>query len=138
MERSAALLLYDALIATKPGVERKGNTVPYTSLNGHMFSALHKDGTVALRLPEKERTAFLKKYRTTLASHYGVVQPEYVVVPDSLLAKTKELKLYFDVSHAYVASLKPKATATKTTTAKKKAPAKKKTTAKKRPARSKR
>jgi hypothetical protein len=95
-----------------------------------MFSALHKDGTVALRLPEEERTTFLKKYRTTLASHYGVAQPEYVVVPDSLLGKTKELKPYFDVSHAYVASLKPKATATKTTTAKKKAPAKQKAAAK--------
>ena len=135
MERSKALLLYDVLIATKPGVERKGNTVPYTSLNGHMFSALHKDGTVALRLPEKERTAFLKKYRTTLASHYGVVQPEYVVVPDSLLARTKELKPYFEVSHTYVASLKPKATATKTTPAKKKAAATKNAVAKKRPAR---
>ena len=120
MERSAALLLYDALIATKSGVERKGDTVPYTSLNGHMFSALHKDGTVALRLPERERTAFVKKYRTTLASHYGVVQPEYVVVPDALLAKTKELKCYFEVSHDYVASLKPKASATKKTASKKK------------------
>lgn len=120
MERSAALLLYDALIATKAGVERKGDTVPYTSLNGHMFSALHKDGTVALRLPERERTAFVKKYRTTLASHYGVVQPEYVVVPDALLTRTKELKPYFEVSHDYVASLKPKASATKKTAAKKK------------------
>lgn len=120
MERSAALLLYDALIATKSGVERKGDTVPYTSLNGHMFSALHKDGTVALRLPERERTAFVKKYRTTLASHYGVVQPEYVVVPDALLARTKELKRYFEVSHDYVASLKPKASATKKAAAKKK------------------
>ena len=100
---STALSLYDALIATNPEIERKGNTVPYTSVNGHMFSALHKDGTVALRLPEKERSAFLKKYQTTLASHYGVVQPEYVVVPDSLLARTKELKRCFDVSYAYVA-----------------------------------
>ena len=113
MVRSTALSLYDALIATNPEIERKGNTVPYTSVNGHMFSALHKDGTVALRLPEKERSAFLKKYRTTLASHYGVVQPEYVVVPGSLLARTKELKRYFDVSYAYVASLKPKATSTR-------------------------
>jgi hypothetical protein len=109
MDRARALALYDALIATKPGVDRKGDTVPYTSLNGHMFSALHKDGTVALRLPESERAAFLKKYRTTLASHYGVVQPEYVVVPDALLAKTSELKPFFAASYAYVAALKPKA-----------------------------
>ncbi len=113
MDRSAALALYDALIATNRAVERKGDTVPYTSLNGHMFSALHKDGTVALRLPEHERAAFLKKYRTTLAAHYGVVQPEYVVVPDSLLANTRELEPYFASSHAYVAAMKPKPTSKK-------------------------
>ena len=111
MDRSKALVLYDRLIATTPGVERKGDTVPYTSLNGHMFSALHKDGTVALRLPSDQREAFLKKYKASLASHYGVVQPEYVVVPGSLLAKTHELKAFFAASHAFVAGLKPKATA---------------------------
>jgi|SRR5215471_3372078 len=116
---SAALALYDALIATRPGVDRKGDTVPYTSLNGHMFSALHKDGTVALRLPEAKRETFLKKYRTTLASHYGVVQPEYVVVPDALLAKTRELAPFFAASYEYVAALKPKPAGKKKATTKK-------------------
>lgn len=110
MEYAKALTRYDALIATRPGVDRKGDTVPYTSLNGHMFSALHKDGTVALRLPEPERTAFLKKYRTSLAAHYGVVQPEYVVIPDAALGRTGELKPYFKASYDYVAGLKPKPT----------------------------
>ena len=113
MERRAALDLYDKLIATKPGVERKGDTVPYTSLNGHMFSALHKDGTVALRLPADTRDAFIAKYHASLAAHYGVVQPEYVVIPDALLKRTAELKPYFLASYAYVAALKPKATAKK-------------------------
>jgi hypothetical protein len=92
------------------GVERKGDTMPYTSLNGHMFSVLHKDGTVAVRLPAAEREAFLKKYKTTLSAQYGSVQPEYVVVSDALLARTKELLSLFEVSRAYVASLKPKPT----------------------------
>jgi hypothetical protein len=35
------------------------------------------------------------------------------VVPDALLAKTKELKPFFDVSFAYVGSLKPKPTTRK-------------------------
>jgi hypothetical protein len=48
-----------------------------------------------------------------------VVQPEYVVVPDKLLARTAELKPYFATSMAYVSSLKPKAT-TKKKAAKKK------------------
>ena len=113
MDRSNALACYERVVATNPAVERKGDTVPYTSVNGHMFSALHKDNTMALRLPEKERAAFLQKYRTSLASQYGVVQPEWVVVPDALLAKTKELQPYFAASYEYVAGMKPKATAKK-------------------------
>ncbi len=102
------LELYDQLVATNPAVERKGATVPYTSCNGHMFSYLSKQGTLELRLPSPDREAFLKKYQTQLCQAYGVVQPEYVDVPDALLASTKELKKYFDVSYAYVSSLKPK------------------------------
>jgi len=105
---TSKLELYEKLVATNPKVERKGATVPYTSLNGHMFSYLSKQGKLALRLPAPEREAFLKKYKTKLCEAYGVVQPEYVEVPDALLAKTAELKKYFDASYAYVGSLKPK------------------------------
>lgn len=35
---------YERLVATIPGVERKGRTLPYTSLNGHMFSFLGEGG----------------------------------------------------------------------------------------------
>lgn len=37
-----------------------------------------------------------------------MVQKEYVEVPEALLAKTSELKKYFEASVAYVSSLKPK------------------------------
>jgi TfoX/Sxy family transcriptional regulator of competence genes len=107
------LALYEKLVATNPNVERKGATVPYTSLNGHMFSYLSKEGKLALRLPDGEREAFLKKYKAKLCEAYGVVQPEYVEVPDSLLASTRELKKFFDLSYEYVGSLKPKATTRK-------------------------
>ena len=113
MERIAALELFETLVATDPRVERKGATMPYTSLNGHMFSVLRKDNKLALRLPSEMRAAFLKKYKTTLSEQYGAIQPEYVVVPDALLAKTKELKPFFDASLAYVAALKPKPTTRK-------------------------
>ena len=113
MDQATTYPLYEKLVRTDSRVELKGDTVPYTSLNGHMFSFLTKGGTLALRLPDAERDAFLKKYKTSLASHYGVVQPEYVVVPGKLLAKTAELKPYFATSIAYVSSLKPKATTKK-------------------------
>ena len=105
-----ALNLYTALIATHPAVERKGATMPYTSVNGHMFSFLTQTGRVALRLPEPEREAFLTKYKTTLCEQHGTVLKEYVEVPDGLLKKTRELKKFFDSSYAYVESLKPKPT----------------------------
>ena len=34
--------LYNKLVATIPAVERKGASMPYTSLNGNMFSFLDK------------------------------------------------------------------------------------------------
>ena len=102
------LELYEKLVATNPDVERKGATHPYTSLNGHMFSYLHPSGRVALRLPEEEREKFLKKYKTNLFEAYGVVQQEYVTVPDALLKNTKELQKYFELSYRYVRTLKPK------------------------------
>jgi hypothetical protein len=120
MPKSKELELYEQLVATNPKVERKGATVPYTSLNGHMFSYLSKEGKLALRLPAGEREAFLKKYKAKLCQAYGVVQPEYVEVPDAVLASTNELKRYFDASYNYVASLKPKpATKAKQSMAKK-------------------
>jgi hypothetical protein len=107
------LELYEKLVATNPNVERKGATVPYTSLNGHMFSYLSKEGKMALRLPAGERESFLKKYKAKLCDAYGRVQPEYVEVPDSLLSSTGELKKFFDSSYEYVSSLKPKPTVRK-------------------------
>ena len=43
------LAAYDALVARIPGLERKGVTLPYTSINGNMSSFVTPDGTVALR-----------------------------------------------------------------------------------------
>jgi len=105
-----SLTHYERVIATNPKVERKGTAMPYTSVNGHMFSFLTKTGRMALRLPEPERDAFLKKYQTKLCEQHGTVLKEYVEVPEGLLEKTRELKRFFDASYEYVASLKPKPT----------------------------
>jgi hypothetical protein len=107
---SATIALYDKVISTVKGIERKGDTVPYTSINGHMFSYLTKEGSLALRLPKDSREDFLKKYDTKLCEAYGIVQKEYVMVPDALLKNTAELKKHFAVSCNYVATLKPKPT----------------------------
>jgi len=102
--------LYNKLVESHPGAERKGATIPYTSLNGNMYSYVSKDGFVALRLGKEDREAFLAKYKTTLVLSYGIIQKEYVTVPDTLLKKTNELKPYFDLSYNYAVTLKPKPT----------------------------
>ncbi len=107
------LILYEELVATNPAVELKGATVPYTSINGNMSSYLSKEGKLALRLPAADIEAFLEKHKAKLCEAYGVVQKEYVQVPDSLLAKTPEMKKYFDASVEYVSGLKPKPTTKK-------------------------
>ena len=104
------LAQYDRIIASVSGVERKGKTVPYTSLNGHMFSFLAPSGTLALRLPETERRAFMATYGATLHEAHGTVMKEYVTVPERLFADLSALGPHFRTSHEYVAGLKPKAT----------------------------
>jgi hypothetical protein len=102
--------LYERLIATQPDLQRKGATMPYTSLNGHMFSFLTAEEHLALRLPLPERDAFLAKYQTVLCEQHGKVMKEYVEVPDSLLRDVDELAPHFEASYTYVSSLKPKPT----------------------------
>jgi hypothetical protein len=110
ISREEKIELYERLVAGHSEAVLKGATMPYTSVNGHMYSYMAKDDSVGLRLPETERLEFIARYKSKLMEQYGIIQKEYVVVPDSLLKKTKELELYFDVSYRYVSSLKPKAT----------------------------
>jgi len=107
------LALYEKLIATNPTIPQRGAANPYTSLNGHMFTLLNPDGSLALRLPAGEREEFLAKYKSSLFESHGHVMKEFVAVPDSLLRNTRELQPYFDLSCIYVASLKPKPTTRK-------------------------
>ncbi len=102
------LALYDKLVATNLAVERKGATVPYTSLNGHMFSYINTDGSVVLRLSKEDHDAFVEKYKTGPVMSYGALKKDWVNVPDDLLKKTKEIKKYFEKSLEYTGSLKPK------------------------------
>jgi hypothetical protein len=99
---------YDRLIAARPDIERKGAGLPYTSVNGHMFTFLTGSGALALRLPVEERKKFITTYRTTLVTAHGKVLDEYVAVPEALFKDTVELKKYLDISFDYVSSLKPK------------------------------
>jgi hypothetical protein len=106
----ARLEAYDRLIATRPGVERRGVTIPYTSLNGHMTSYLADTGSLVLRLSPEERARFLDEQRTTLHTAFGTVQQEFVDVPDTLFVDTTAIAPWFAASLDWIATLKPKPT----------------------------
>ena len=94
-------------VAQQTVAKRIEHAIPGSSVRWHYAVVLDgmavvvprgKTGELALRLPEEERDSFLKKYETKLCELYGVVQKEYVMVPESLLRNTNELKPYFDAS----------------------------------------
>jgi hypothetical protein len=102
---AAKLALYEKLIATDPSIERKGATLPYTSANGKMFTYLSPTGDLTLRLPEDERRAFIKKYRTKVALSHGTVMKDWVTVPAAVFARTAEIKPYLAIGRAYAERL---------------------------------
>ena len=102
---AAKLALYDVLFASKRSIERKGATIPYTSANGKMFTYLSPSGDLRLRLPDDERVAFTKKYRTEPVVQHGVVMKDWVAVPASLFARSAELRPYLDTSRTYAMRL---------------------------------
>ena len=109
------LALYDALLATNPAIVRKGAAMPYTSVNGNMFSLLTADiRTLALRLPAPARDDFLKTHKTTLCVQYGAVMPDYMsAFPPPYWRRPGSLRGYLALSYQYACSLKPKATTKK-------------------------
>jgi hypothetical protein len=106
-ERLAA---YKRLVATQPGVDRKGASIPYTSFNGNMSSYLDAADGMALRLGGDGRARFLAEHDAHLQEAYGVVQKEYVHVPEAMLRDTAALAPWFAASCHYVKGLKPKPT----------------------------
>jgi len=114
---NSIVAVYDGIVRTVAGVERKGDTMPYTSVNGHMFSFLAKDGSMALRLPATEIQKMIEEHNASLCQAHGTVLKEYVSVPDAIFNNAHEIAVYFRKSYEYVSSLKPKAT-TKTAAAK--------------------
>ena len=109
---SDIVALYDAQIAAHPTIERKGAKNPYTSVNGHMFSATNRDGEIGIRLSKEEQAAFLEKFDAKLFISYGATMRGYVTVPVSLL-KSDEFQDYLNLSFKYVTSLVPKPTTRK-------------------------
>lgn len=103
------LELYEELVATVPGLDRKGAANPYTSRSGWMQSFLDREGSISIRLGKEDLETFLERYDTELSVQYGSVMKDFAVVPDRLLG-TDELSDWFARSWEWVGTLKPKPT----------------------------
>lgn len=104
---------YDALVAMRPELIRKGKKTPYTSLNGHMHSFLSPEGNLGLRLSKTDRAECMETLHVEIMRQYNHNMPEYVCIPGSLLLDHDTLLPWLDKSYAYVSSLSPKPTKAK-------------------------
>ena len=106
---------YDRLVGAVVEVERKVATMPYTSVNGNMFSYLDASGVMAMRLSAADRAAFIERFAAGLHEAHGIVQKEYVAVPAAVLDDTELLLPHFRSSYAYALTLRPKPTKRRST-----------------------
>jgi hypothetical protein len=104
------LAAFDTMIAGVKGVERKGATMPYASINGNMYAMVSKANVIGVRLSESDMAAFLLSGGTPFEGIPGFVNKEYGAIPKAMLADTKMLQTWFRLSHAYASKLKPKPT----------------------------
>jgi hypothetical protein len=102
------LALYEGLVASVDGVERKGAANPYTSRNGHMTSFIDREGEVSIRLDEADRERFIEQCGSRISMQYGKQMKEFVVVPAGLLERRDEIRPWFVRSWEWVGTLAPK------------------------------
>ncbi len=102
-----ALESYTALVESG-GAEVKGAKNPYTSRNGHMFSFLTPEGSLALRLSDDDGAEFLDSYDSGPVMSYGSVMRGYVAVPDDLFSDLDAVRPWFAKSYDWIGTLPPK------------------------------
>jgi hypothetical protein len=107
-----ALELYTAAVDAGGGGDTivKGAKNPYTSRNGHMFSFLDADGSMALRLPKELGEEFMENYESGPVIQYGSVMRGCVSIPAELLEDTAALVEWFDRAYEWTGTLEPKPT----------------------------
>lgn len=90
------------------GVEVKGAKNPYTSHNGHMYSFLTPEGSLALRLSDEHGAEFLDAHDSGPVMSYGSVMRGYVAVPDDVFEDIEAIGPWFDRARSWIATLPPK------------------------------
>tara|TARA_E500000318_G_scaffold57298_1_gene53186 strand:- start:1021 stop:1422 length:402 start_codon:yes stop_codon:yes gene_type:complete len=102
------LELYDKIIEKCPRFERKGKSMPHTSANGYMFTALNKDGEIGVRFSKEVQEKYMKRFGTSFYRSYGAIMKGYVLIPKMMFNDLDYLADLFDESYDHVMSLPPK------------------------------
>lgn len=105
---TSQLEIYNKLVDQLQDIERKGKTMPYTSLNGHMFSFLSKEGKIGLRLSKFDLSACIDNFQAIQMLQHGRVMKEHIEVSSTMLEDIEWLAAFFQKSLEYVKTLKPK------------------------------
>lgn len=105
-----ALERYRAVVDASGNAEVKGARNPYTSRNGHMFSFLDGEGTMALRLSAELEAEFRARYESGPVIQYGRTMRGYSSVPPELLDDTEALREWYDRAWGWIGTLKPSST----------------------------
>jgi TfoX/Sxy family transcriptional regulator of competence genes len=102
--------LYDEIWAQFPEIERKGKTMPYTSMNGNMFSFVSKIGELAFRLSDEVKREYISAHGASESIQHGRVMKGYINVPEKYFDDAEFLKILCEKSIQYAKTLRPKAT----------------------------
>lgn len=102
--------LYDEILSFFPEIERKGKSMPYTSMNGNMFSFVSKIGELAFRVSNTVQKDYIANHGVSESIQHGRVMKEYINVPEKYFGNLEFLKELFSKSIAHAKTLKPKPT----------------------------
>lgn len=95
--------------APMPGIApRKMFGCPCAFVNGNMFAGVFEDG-IFLRLSLDDRAKFAKLGAQAFEPIPGRAMREYLVVPPTIVKSKTRLNAWLQKSHAFAASLPPKA-----------------------------
>ena len=92
------LKAFDTMIAAVKGVERKGTTMPYCSINGNMYAMISKADIIGIRLNDNDLKAFLLVGGRPFEGVPGFVSKEYGAVPAAMMADAKLMQTWFRLS----------------------------------------
>jgi hypothetical protein len=100
--------VYEEAVERCDGFELKGKSVPYTAVNGHMFSQLSPDGALGIRFSEEVQERYIAELGTGPFTSYGKALKGYVRMPDTFWGDPDRLARFLGEAYEYASTLDPK------------------------------